>query len=27
VLISQTGAVAVGQTSWWSINEIGVTCQ
>jgi F5/8 type C domain len=27
VLISQTGAVAVGQTSWWSINEIAVTCQ
>ncbi|HXK20587.1 MAG TPA: discoidin domain-containing protein, partial [Polyangiaceae bacterium] len=27
VLISQTGMVAAGQTSWWSINEIGVTCQ
>ena len=27
VLISQTGMVAAGQTSWWSINEINVTCQ
>jgi hypothetical protein len=27
VIIRQTGMVAAGQTSWWSINEIGVTCQ
>ncbi len=27
VLITQTGAVAAPATSWWSINEITVTCQ
>ena len=26
VLISQTGMVAAGQTSWWSVNEVDVTC-
>jgi hypothetical protein len=27
VLITQTGSVMAPATSWWSINEITVTCQ